>query len=254
MPRRIESVSIAAIAAACVACGGLTHIPLGEGFDDGGAGGGSSTGSGGTMMPDGPIRTGRLDLIDDMEDGDERLPIPLRDGRSGHWATYNDGSPTVMQWPHPQGFYVMSAIDPPRGSSRYAARTYGSGLQSPMGWATIEMTFLASGPYDASAYSGLTFYARVGANTQTEVRLNVTTLQTLPQGGICKMCYDSFGKTLSLGTEWKQITLTFAELSQRGFGDPVASFDTAHVYTIDFGFAGPLPFDLWIDDIAFDEP
>ncbi len=123
-----------------------------------------------------------------------------------------------------------------------------------MGWATIEMSFLASGPYDASAYSGLTFYARVGANTQTEVRLNVTTLQTLPQGGICKMCYDSFGKTLSLGTEWKQIALTFAELSQRGFGDPVASFDTAHVYTIDFGLLGPLPFDLWIDDIAFYKP
>jgi hypothetical protein len=157
-----------------------------------------------------------------------------------------------MQWP--QVFYVMSSIDPPRGSSRYAARTYGSGLQLPMGWATLEVSFLASGLYDASTYAGLTFYAKVGDGTQKEVRINVTTLQTLPQGGICTMCYDSFGKTVSLGTEWKQIVLPFAELSQRGFGDPVASFDAAHVYTIDFGFAGPLPFDLWIDDIAFYKP
>jgi len=246
---------VSVVSCATSACGGQTRITLAEGFpDEGGAGSSGPT----------------LDLIDDMEDGDERLPIPLRDGRSGHWATYNDGAPATEQWPQAQGFFVMSAISPPRGSSTYAARTYGRGLQTSTGWASMEMSVMATignpdvdagsraadaglpqGLYDASVYKGITLYARVGDNSQKELRLNVATLQTLPQGGVCTMCYDSFGKILSLGTEWKQIVLPFAELSQRGFGDPVSFFDSAHVYTIDFAFVGPQAFDLWIDDVAF---
>ena len=107
--------------------------------------------------------------------------------------------------------------------------------------------------YDAHIYTGITFYARVGAAAlQTAVRVNLTTPQTLPQGGTCVVCYDSFGANISFTTEWKQYVLAFRELQQRGFGDVVPSgFDASHVYTVTFGFEGPAPFDLWIDDIAF---
>jgi hypothetical protein len=108
--------------------------------------------------------------------------------------------------------------------------------------------------YDAHNYQGITFYARAGGpNMQPEVRVNLTTPQTLPQGGTCMepKCYDSFGQTISLTSEWKPYVLAFGALKQRGFGDPVPFFDAYHVYTITFAFAGPKPFDLWVDDIAF---
>jgi hypothetical protein len=125
----------------------------------------------------------------------------------------------------------------------------------------MELSFKAGSPpsdaglltenYDAHTYQGITFFAKIGPDTAPEVRVNLTTPQTLPQGGTCSVCYDSFGKTISFTTEWKQYVLAFGDLQQRGFGDMVPFFDANHVYTVTFGFAGPSPFDLWIDDIAF---
>jgi hypothetical protein len=76
-------------------------------------------------------------------------------------------------------------------------------------------------------------------------------VHTIPEGGYCQNCYDSFGKTLVLTTEWKQYVIPFAEMKQRGYGDVAPSFDTTHVLALDFGFQGPARFDLWIDDVSF---
>jgi hypothetical protein len=160
------------------------------------------------------------------------------------------------------GYFAMSLITPTaRGSSAYAARTYGRGFQAMPsgGWAMMELSLmgapsdggLLTANYDAHKYQGITFYAKVGEGMQPEVRVNLTTPQTLPQGGTCTTCYDSFGHAISLTTEWQQYVLAFGELTQRGIGDPVPFFDASHIYTIAFAFAGPTPFDLWIDDISF---
>jgi hypothetical protein len=263
---------IACVACAPSACGGR-QLLLGEGPDDAGGGAGGATtstgSSGGTINPGsgGAAGSSQLDIIDDMEDGDEFLPVPPRDGRDGRWTTYNDGTPGAIQWPPAQGFFAMSDIVPPRGSSKRAAWTHGAGFSAMPsgGWATMELSFKGAAPsdggdaglltanYDASAYSGITFYARIGPSAQqTIVRVNLTTPETLPQGGTCIVCYDSFGEDLSLTTEWQQYVLAFVDLQQRGFGDQVKSgFDAHHVYTVTVGFAGATPFDLWIDDIAF---
>ncbi len=251
------------------ASGPATQGSTGAGCGSTPASGSTTTGAGGATTsgsPDGGlIPPDRLDLIDDMEDMDERLILPPRDGRTGRWNTYNDGTSCATQWPDAKGFFVMSAIEPARGSSAFAARTLGQGFSAMPsgGWATMELSFIGASDgqdaglltanYDAHRYQGITFYAKAGAGTQTEVRVNLTTPQTLPQGGTCKICYDSFGATISLTTDWQQYVLSFGALQQRGFGDPVPVFDAYHVYTVTFGFAGPSPFDLWIDDIAFYE-
>jgi hypothetical protein len=284
MKARLRLV-LACLGFAASACGGQHLINLGEGPDDaGGTSSGTCSGSstatttggfGGTSSGGGPggapgsdlIPSDRLDLIDDMEDGDERLPVPPRDGRNGRWNSYNDGSPCAAQWPSAKGFFKMSLITPlARESSAYAARTYGQGFQAAPsgGWAAMELSFKGDSPlpdagdaglltenYDAHAYLGITFYGRIGADTQTEVRVNLATPQTLPQGGTCVVCYDSFGDTITLSSDWRQYILPFGELQQRGFGDAVPFFDASHIYTVTFAFAGPSPFDLWIDDIAF---
>jgi hypothetical protein len=272
---------IACLVSAPSACGGQ-HLTMGEGTDDAGSGlstestatGGSagsatSAGTGGATTAGGAGGASggfTFDLIDDMEDRNELLPVPPRDGRTGRWNTYNDATPGATQWPVAQALFAMSRIDPPRGSSTYAARTYGQGFNSAPsgGWASMELSFIGAAPppdggdaglltenYDAHRYQGITFYGKVGAGPQTEIRVNLTTPQTLPQGGTCMVCYDSFGENVSFTTEWQQYFVAFADLQQRNIGDHVPFFDAYHVYTVTFGFVGPAPFDLWIDDIAF---
>jgi hypothetical protein len=283
-------VAVVCVLSAPSACGGM-RLTLAEGETDaaGGFGGATTiaptatTGSGGSTTTEGaagsipeagPGGAGGmgeglvLDLIDDMEDGDELLPVPARSGRTGRWNTYNDGSPEGFQWPGAMTFFTMSPLPSPRGTSTKAARTYGHGFHAEPsgGWATLEVSFLGNvgnpdagnldgglppGVYDASAYKGIVFWAKIGDQPPAGIRVNVTSLQTLPQGGICQICYDSFGYTKSFTTEWAQYVLPFEGMTQRHIGDPVDSLDLKHVFTVTFGFGGPTPFDLWVDDIAF---
>src|SRR5262245_57522400 len=130
----------------------------------------------------------RYDMIDDMEDQNSFLI--RRPDRSGRWATYNDDTPTAMQWPPTGGNFTVSAIDPPRGSSRFAVRTHGQGFdKSGLGWASIVAEFVPStdaglGFYDASAFIGLRFWAKIGPGSQAP-SLSVGDLQTDPKGGVC---------------------------------------------------------------------
>jgi hypothetical protein len=273
--------AVAFLVAAPSACGGM-RLTLGEGGNDaaGGAGGATTMGTSTTTGGSGGAAPGGaggadggmvLDLIDDMEDfNDEALPVPPRDGRNGRWNTYNDGSPEGMQWPTAMSLFRMSLLSTPRGTSKKAARTYGQGFHTlpSGGWATLEVSFLGNigspdagnldgglptGVYDASRYKGIVFWAKLGDQAvQTDVRVNVTSLQTLPQGGICKICYDSFGYNVPFTTDWAEYILPFDGMMQRAIGDPVdTGLDLHHVFTITFGFNGPTAFDLWVDDISF---
>lgn len=242
----------ASVLAASSGCGGRATVILG---DDPGA----STGD--------TIDARALDMIDDMEDNNQR--ILLRNGRNGGWNTYNDGSADTMQWPTAMGFFVMSAVSPPRGSSSYAARTYGRGLLPSTGWATLTLNFvnapaagesnadggieggLPADVYDASAYAGITFFARVAPDAQTTIRVSISDLNTNLKGGICKVCYDAFGSNLLMTADWARYKISFAEMMQRAFGDPFPALDAAHVFAIDFSFIGTEAFDLWVDDVAF---
>jgi len=165
----------------------------------------------------------------------------------------------------------MSEIVPPRGTSTYAARTFGKGFNDPTGgWASMTMNFVSApynpgadasddageagippDAYDASAYQGIVFWARRAEGAQPTMRVTLATLQTIPKGGICKICYDSFGKNIALSTDWTFYRIAFSDLRQRGFGDRVESFDAEHVFIVSFDFVGPAAFDLWVDDLAF---
>ena len=176
--------------------------------------------------------------------------------------------PQGVQVPPAMALFMMTDLPSPRGASRRAARTFGHGFHSEPsgGWATLEVSFLGNtgspdagsadgglppGVYDASDYKGIVFWAKLGDEAlQTTIRVNVTSLQTLPQGGICKICYDSFGYNVSFTTEWAEYVLPFEGMMQRSVGDPVKTgLDLQHVFTVTIGFNGPAAFDLWVDDI-----
>src|SRR5262249_43651433 len=187
------------------------------------------SGCGGSITVDLGHDPDQFELIDDMEDGDKYLDE--RSGRSGFWATYNDGTPTGMQTPAPNGNFAMTRISPPRGSSHFAARTFGCCFTAPAqpmlngaGWAGMTAVLVnqniatdaASGlpVYDASAYRGVRFWARAALTSHPAVHFTVDDLQTDPKGGQCvdPNCYNRFAKDINFTTDWTLYKILFSDL------------------------------------------
>lgn len=189
------------------------------------------------------VGSGREPLIDDFEDGDTR--IPMVDQRAGIWIAYNDG--TAKQEPRPGSVFPANRIVGGRGSSHFGLRSSGPKFSKWGGAVAIELNPRRC--YDASAYAGVTFWARGHANLRVNVKM--TQIVGVEFGGSCtKDCYDSHGSTLSLPREWQRYDVRWDELKQRGFGVAVP-FDPRSLYSIEFAFADGQPFDFWIDDVAF---
>ena len=212
------------------------------------------------QMPD----PGTLDFIDDMEDGN--ADILGRDGRVSQWYTYNDGTEGILQ-PVPNAAPAMEAI--PGGRCTFSTkgmRVTGSGFSK---WGSgfgfdFHTVFGASGyeagTYDGSAARGITFWARVGDPSVTTLWFGVGDQWSIPSGGHCDVtietgptaCYDVYGTTLELTTEWKRYAVSWGQLGQRSFGLPRPELDVAHLYNAHFDMpASATVFDIWIDDIAF---
>ncbi|MFL5308295.1 MAG: hypothetical protein ACJ8F1_23995 [Polyangia bacterium] len=241
--------------------------PLASG--SGGAGGllTAAGGAAGASPTACPTSTGPVDptaAIDDMEATDPG--ILMIGGRNGSWWAGGDmvspGANIV-----PDG---NASAEPIPGGGRcgslHAMHVTGQGFTS---WAVLTTSLRygpvdggASGllPYDAHAWTGITFWARIGDTSADQVRLSISDKATRPEGGICDAtvssgstaCYDNFGVALTqLGTQWTQYRIPFAGLGQQHFGVQEAALDTAEIYTVDFNFFVNEIFDLWVDDISF---
>jgi hypothetical protein len=209
------------------------------------------------LTVDGADGSLRIELIDDLES--QSGHIPAISGRAGSWFTYNDGLDGGTQTPAPTAAsFVPASTTPPLGNSSYSARTSGNCLKY------AGMGFTLNDPpstgvrttYNGTAYIGVTFWARVGAGSATQVRFNVLDRNTDPAGGVCTVdggvCSDYLGALLTLTTSWTQQTLYFSSLHQQNFGvPPESSLDTAHLYGMNFQVNGNVTFDVWVDNVYF---
>jgi hypothetical protein len=218
--------------------------------------GGTST-TGGMPGTDGASGGPKLELIDDMNDGDGS--ILATSGRVGAWYTYNDATPMAMQKPEAMTPFTMQAGG--RDGTGYAAATSGSGFTlwgAGMGFNLHDpgdgMNGSAKVTYDASAYTGLAFWAKAGPGSVTSLRVNVSDKNTDPAGSVCApadKCNDHFGKDVHLTDAWAFYTMTFDELLQLGWGQSFSALDVAHLYAVQFQVAKGVTFDIWLDDVAF---
>jgi hypothetical protein len=218
----------------------------------------------------------QVELIDDMEDGDAKV-LPIK-GRLNAWFSFNDETLTGTQIPKMgTSFFRMSALDEARGKSKLAMRNYGSGFTD---WgAGVGFDFLVQSPYDASAYAGVGFWARVtNAQPALAMRMNVNDSNTSPLGGVCDVdcqpasrvrtrhvedsicdtnrgpCFDEFGVEIGsqLGTEWKFFKFPWSALKAVNWsGKNLAGVITKEVYGVRFQLAPSQTFDFWIDDVYF---
>jgi hypothetical protein len=111
--------------------------------------------------------------------------------------------------------------------------------------------------YDASKYSGVTFWVMGSESGTGAVRFNVPDKATDPSGGLCSgtgtsQCNDHHGHALTLSTTWTQVNFTWAQLTQQGYGYAEASIDSAHLVGMQFQVGNPTgTFQVWVTDISF---
>ena len=191
-------------------------------------------------------------LIDDGEDGDNRSATA--GGRGGYWYTFRDQ----------RGTTVSPAIDADGGrftmttggrDSRYAARFHGKiGNETPLFGGMGVNLVDPKGAYDASAYAGIAFSARVAEGTTGKVRLKVPDVNTDPDGHVCAECFNDFGADLALTSAWKTFVFPWTALKQMpGWGVPrKPQITPAQLYGIQFQVNVPgASFDVWVDDLRF---
>jgi hypothetical protein len=241
--------------------GGQGNTSSSTGGTSGSAG---SSGSGGsTTVASGDCATPSLaaneELISDFEDGTGLLAEGS--GRAGGFYMYNDMTAGAVQDPAPS---QTATIMPKAGGrcSKMAMTTKGMGFTN---WGAGMGTDLNNvydsaamkgnkKAYDASAYTGFSFWARIAEGTTAKmIRVNLADGDTEAAGGKCTppKCDDHFGKWITFTSTWAKYTMTFAEMKQQGFGAPVAAFDASKVYAVQFQTKQATTFDVWVDDLAF---
>lgn len=203
-------------------------------------------------------------LIDDLEDGDPRTFAT--NGRSGAWWAAGDDTASATMTPPRDSLATPEPISGGRCDSARAVRITGQGF---LEWGSLLGVDLQYGtrsdgtdgnlPYDASAYTGLEFWARIGDTSTDRVRFAVSDVNNEPYGGVCtdndqlnEQCYDTFGTYLNgLSPEWRHYRVAFASLTQRQFGYPANAAATEALFSVQFNFDPSSIFDFWVDDLAF---
>ena len=110
-------------------------------------------------------------------------------------------------------------------------------------------------PYDASAYTGVTFWARAEASTNVTVVL--PDKDTDAAGGICNttvdgVCDHHYLKAFLIDDVWRRYTVLFSELVLESGGFPVpTAFAPDGIVAIQFRFNTNTVYDIWVDDVAF---
>jgi endoglucanase len=138
--------------------------------------------------------------------------------------------------------------------SKFAARmkgTIGDTIQYPfagMGFLFVD----TKGAYDVSSCEGIKFFAKKGDEGETvNMRLKVGDVNTVPEGGVCKECYNDFGRDILLTNEWSEITAPFFEMKQEPYwGESQPGLVKTHVYQVQFQVVARGTFDVWVDDVS----
>jgi hypothetical protein len=218
--------------------------------------------------------------IDDLEDKDNVI-LPLGQ-RQGYWYKYGTDSAQTpagtMFLPGPGGHACSLTPAPPAcagtaGGVLYSSHTSGSLMPATDTIPTyagigfdFNNHFAKSCAYGASAYKGISFWAKGTGAFHAAVAIPGTT-PTTADGGTCvpvgtKSCADNYFTLVAPvpdNATWKQFTITFSDtatFAQAGWG-VVAPFDPAHILNLQFQVNGettataPAPYDFSIDDVAF---
>ena len=221
----------------------------------GALGTGGNPGSGGTSGSacEGLTVLGGTDpLIDDFEHL-ASSSLPLVDNRRGSWFIANDGTSSGQT---PENGHPTPGV----GHTGAGFASSASGYEN---WGALFGVSLndvggSACGYDASDFSGISFWARTTDSTTQNIRIGVPIPAIIPlaRGGTCSGmgCDDTHFAMVSISGEWELITVDWDALHQLSawVHDNKYPFDPANIAQITFGVDGMTPgYSVVIDDLMF---
>ena len=150
----------------------------------------SETGWSKTVREARPVPCAGDALIEDMEDEDTQ--ILKRGGRGGYWYSVLDKEGSKLR---PQQYQAQA---PGRNGSKGAAHMTGKLAPRAPGvypYAGLGFGIAENGMFDASRFSGVTFWAKGPG----KIRFVIPDGYTSPGGGWCSDCYNDFGVEICTG-------------------------------------------------------
>jgi hypothetical protein len=211
-----------------------------------GSGGGGSTGAGGAAGVSGAAGTGGsagqsvTGACAGKVVAAAMLIANFENGSLTNWYEYKDSTPGSTLAP-------LAIVSPGANGTSKAIQLSGSGFQG-FGAGMGDMMICT----DASAFQGITFWAKGTSGTSNQIALQVAIPQTqaVADFGDCtSKCYDHPSKKVTLATSWQQYSVKFTDLAQAGFGNP-ASYAGIIMALNWVSIEGPTV-DFQVDEISF---
>ncbi len=192
-----------------------------------------------------------------ISDGESANKTNFIEGRGGYWYTFDDSKDNGGSdiWPlagAKGGTFEMS--EGGANGSAHAARMKGSVGGADIVYAGMGMNFVdPKGPYDASKYGGIGFWAKKNTPESTgHIRLKVPDDQTDEAGKKCHQCFNDHGLDLNLTTDWVYYTVPWRAMKQEDWGPKDSGINPSKIYGIQFQCAEKgAKFDVSVDEIQF---
>ena len=215
--------------------------------------GGSAPGIGGSAGTGGSGTTGEGDLVDGFEDDD--LTLEQVDGRGGVWYLVGDGTTGTVG---PTPLVCTPNSGAPVALGGYAMHITATGFTGSGSLLGADLRNLKK-VYNGTKFTGLRFWAKVGAGKNTKHRVQLSDATTDRAAGNCdpesavaaEMCDDHFGVNMTFTTTWTQYSIAFKDMAQVGWGKPAAALNKAALYGVQVTAKPKLSVDLWLDQIEF---
>jgi hypothetical protein len=196
-------------------------------------------------------------LIDDLEDKDNA--VAKVGGRSGFWYTYLDSFGSMIT-PKPDSTGASPLLPGTTNCHAGMACIIVSGTTGTEDAATMKYPYAGVGfdfsnakkpcVYDASAYSGIKFWAR--GDVEITIKVNIKATADATGGGSCTTgCSNGHGKKVVLTPDWAQIDLPFASIMQDPTWGTQAPFDKATLLSMQVQFPSGGAFNAALDDLTF---
>jgi endoglucanase len=192
-----------------------------------------------------------------ISDGESMNKTNFVEGRGGYWYTFSDAKDNGGSdiWPLAGalgGTFEMS--EGGANNTKHSARMKGSVGGGDVVYTGMGMNFVdPAGPYDASKYGGIGFWAKKNSAESTgHIRLKVPDVQTDKAGGLCHQCFNDHGIDMNLTTEWVYYTVPWRAMKQEDWGPKDNGIDSSSIYGVQFQVKEPgATFDISVDEIRF---
>jgi hypothetical protein len=182
-------------------------------------------------------------VISDFEDGTTQLNKV--GGRTGSWRLGSDFTGTRLV-NEPSLDCVVEGYR--AGHFQYLGfSSWGANWSADF----VAQTGVTPFTYDVRAYTGVSFWAGLGANNPSPmpIRFTIPTIDTAFNSPNCTVCNDHYTKKLTLSRQWVHYTISFDEMKQGGGGVPQTPMKRDQA--VGFMIWPADPFDIWIDDVRF---